>query len=463
MRVNTLDPCLLAQWSGGEWRNGVPQEVVGFGNDTRRLACDELFVAIVTDCRDGHDFLQEAQANGASGALVDSFRPEVNFPQLVVSNVLMALQSMAAQYRQRWKAVVVGITGSCGKTTCKELLTAMLGRESVLSTIGNLNNLIGVPLSMLRPEAMEVRFVVLEAGISEEGEMAQLAKMIDPDYTVVTEIGPSHLEKLLSVQAVAREKGILARGKRVKRVFAGESCERYIADFGDASVALVRENAAAEEEWSYFFRSDQGRSTFAQRALGGVEHFEYGGAGRGLASNFALAAALARSLGVEPKRIRESLESWQPRGMRGEWMRLGKKTVLLDCYNANPLSMKDSLEMFVAQSPECQPRLFLIGCMEELGESSSVYHEELGRAFPLRLQDELFVVGEEAYSVMKGLKDMGRDLERCHVIGGVEQARSRIASFEGGIFLKGSRRYRLEEALSGLSFDEIGLEGLGEC
>ncbi|MBD5780730.1 UDP-N-acetylmuramoyl-tripeptide--D-alanyl-D-alanine ligase [Pelagicoccus sp. NFK12] len=444
----SIDPVALARWTSGEWKKEAPPTVSAINYDTRKLKSGEMFVALRTAARDGHDFLDAARAAGASSALVDRYQAQVELPQLLVADVSNALIDAAREYRRNWNAQVVGITGSCGKTTCKEVLACLLSRHRTLSTVGNLNNLIGVPVSMLRPEGQSADYAVFEAGISEPGEMQHLAEAIQPDWAIVTAIGPAHLEALETVENVAREKGKLLQGSRLKGAFLGETAAAYLAEIACPSAVVVKRDKTLTSPWSYDFGSDSGRSRLRQRVEGNVQEFEYAGAGAGLASNVALAIAVASSMGIAVEEIRATLGTWQAKAMRNEWKDVGGNRVFLDCYNANPVSMKDSLATFVSETPSQRPRFYLLGCMEELGGESSRLHEQLGRDFPLRNEDFLLVIGSEAKSVLRGMKDAGRDTKNCFEIDSIEEARDRLARFSGSVFLKGSRRYRLESALA---------------
>ncbi|MDQ8185451.1 UDP-N-acetylmuramoyl-tripeptide--D-alanyl-D-alanine ligase [Pelagicoccus sp. SDUM812002] len=443
----SIDPVALANWTSGEWKSGVPSEVTAISFDSRKLKLGQLFVALRTAARDGHDFLNAAKAAGAAGSIVDRYRKEVDLPQLVVADVSKALIDAARGFRSTWKAQVIGITGSCGKTTCKEVLACLLSQSETLSTEGNLNNLIGVPVSILRPKGTDAEYAVLEAGISEPGEMQALARAIAPNLGIITAIGAAHLEDLGTVENVAVEKGKLLQGKKLQGAFVGETVEPYLPQIRCPSAVVVRRDAGLSGDWSFDFRTEAGKTRFRQRIAGAVHEFGYSGSGAGLASNVALAVAAAFSLGVPSRDIANSLRDWKPSAMRNEWRELGETSIFLDCYNANPISMKDSLATFVAETPEEKPRLFLLGCMEELGTESSIWHEKLGRDFPVRKQDFLLVIGSEAKSVLRGMKDVGRDTGNCFEIASVGEAKDRLAGFAGSLFLKGSRRYRLESAL----------------
>lgn len=445
--MDTIDPSDLARWCSGEWKGGTPERISGLTNDTRSLEEGQLFAAIKTESRDGHEFLEAAKAAGAAAAIVERYQALVDLPQLLVSKVGKALLAAARGYRRTWKGEVVGITGSCGKTTCKDLLTALFSARKCLSTKGNLNNLIGVPMSILRPEGTTCEFAVLEAGISEPGEMEQLAKAIEPDWAIISAIGPAHLQDLGDVETVAHEKGFLARGSRIKGTFLGETCLPYLDMLELDKAQIVKRDKHHSVEWAYVFKSKDGSTQLRQRIGGSVQVFEYKGVGAGLASNVALCLALAFTMGLEIEELREGLAKWKPSPLRNEWRRMGECLAFIDCYNANPVSMSDSLKSFSENTPESEARFYLIGCMEELGSEAVELHKKLGESIPLRKGDFLLVIGGEAKSVLHGMKDAGCDMDRCFEIENLEESREYLAEFKGNFFLKGSRRYHLENAL----------------
>nr|WP_246462826.1 UDP-N-acetylmuramoyl-tripeptide--D-alanyl-D-alanine ligase [Pelagicoccus albus] len=421
--------------------------MAGLVNDSRKVQPGFLFAAIKTQARDGHDFLNTALEAGASGAIVNRFQTEVEIPQLLVSDVQKALRAAARGYRETWKAKVIGITGSCGKTTCKELLACLLSDSETLSTLGNLNNLLGVPMSILKPQGQTAEFAVLEAGISEPGEMELLEECIQPEIGIITSIGPAHLQDLGSVEGVAKEKGKLLKGSRLEIAFVGSTCMPYLKQIDCSKAVVVEPDEELSKLWSYRFETSDGRTRHWQNIEGTVREFEYGGTGAGLASNAALAIAAASHLGRGWETVAESLRDWRPAQMRNEWRKLGDWKVFVDCYNANPLSMRDSLDTFVRETSGEEARFYLIGCMEELGGESKRLHEELGRAIPFRKQDFLLVIGGEASSVLHGMKCAGRATDNCIAIETAEEATEQLRNFSGNVFLKGSRKYRLESVL----------------
>ncbi len=214
-----FEPELLSAWTGGRWSGRPATPSTGFSVDSRRLSPGQAFVALKTGKRDGHDFLNDAHKAGASAAIVSRADLRMPLAQLVVADPLAALQSIAREHRRMFHGTVIGITGSAGKTSTKELLSILLGGEAAgaLATEGNLNNQIGVALSLCRLDPVRHRFAVIEAGISAKGEMESLARMIEPGLVLVTLIGPAHLADLGSLESVAKEKSVLASSVRRRR------------------------------------------------------------------------------------------------------------------------------------------------------------------------------------------------------------------------------------------------------
>ena len=203
-------PDELAAWTGGRWSARPAAPSTGFAIDTRQLQAGQVFVALKTGRRDGPDFLPAAQAAGASAALVASAQPAGAFPQLVVPDPLAAFQEVARRHRRRFEGPVIGISGSAGKTSTKELLALLLGGGGgVLATEGNLNNQLGVPLTLTRLDPAAHLYAVIEAGIGGPGEMGPLAAMIAPDIAIITLVAPAHLSELGDLAGVAREKALL--------------------------------------------------------------------------------------------------------------------------------------------------------------------------------------------------------------------------------------------------------------
>jgi len=438
----------LRKWSRGEWiKTPFDEPVRGFSFDSRSLKAGDMFVALKTPKRDGHRFLEVAKAKGASAALVSACCSDIDLPQLLVDDTLVGLGDLARGYRDESSATIVGVTGSCGKTTFKDLLYhALGGKPNAWRTQGNLNNRIGVPITLLGMPIREGGYAIIEAGISEPGEMECLAKIIDPDIAVVTSIGPAHLEGLGSLRGIAEEKGRLAVIGKTRKVYLGESCRPYLEELAGGLDHVIVAEGLEGAGVKGFRQSIVGGMT--RISLEGVDDvvFEIGGIGKGLASNVAMAITLALDLGVDSQTLKERLKLWRPSKMRGEWKTMGAARVYLDCYNANPLSMLDGLETFNRLSSQSAKRIFVLGSMEELGESSDEWHQRVGSSMKLRGGDRVVLIGDGAQAMKRGLEIQGVG-EQVELIESVDQIGQRLSGFSGDIFLKGSRRYGLESAI----------------
>ena len=436
-------PTFLAQVTSGCWTREPERDLTGFSIDTRTLQSGDVFVALKTAARDGHAFLFTALAAGAGAALVSVPDATVDLPQLVVPDPLVAFQAIASAHRQAFTGPVVGISGSAGKTSTKELLARLLSASpgDVLATAGNLNNHLGVPLTLTRLDPARHRFAVVEAGIGGPGEMRPLARMIEADLGVITLIGPAHLEELGSLTGVAREKALLLSGAReaALKLFP-KACLEYtpFSELAEPVFALapIISHRATATSITFVPIGAQHEQTFVCRRISD-----------GMASNAALALAAALSLGVTPEQARTRLADWQPAAMRGELRSDAQgRWLYVDCYNANPASMHDALAVFADTAPQDLPRLYVIGGMEELGTDSLAYHRELGRALASRLrpEDRALVLAAEsaAEAVVIGAAHSG-----VSAVADLVALREIFEAFAGAVFIKGSRRYRLESLL----------------
>jgi UDP-N-acetylmuramoyl-tripeptide--D-alanyl-D-alanine ligase len=464
--MTAFEPDSIAAWSAGRWTGRPARPLAGFSVDSRRLAPGQVFVALKTGRRDGHDFLGAALAAGASAAIVARADPGVALAQLVVGDPLASLQAVARGRRGEFRGTVVGVTGSAGKTSTKELLALLLGGEGggVLATEGNLNNQIGVALTLCRLDLSSHRYAVVEAGISSPGEMRALAAMIDPDIVLVTLVGPAHLAELGGLDSVAREKAVLAGSiRRGGTCIFPSSCEAFPSFRSlPASGSLVVEPA---EELSDrvpprgrvpFLVAHSGDCTTVSVAFGPPPPV----AARlcrvtdGMAQNAAMAVCAALRTGVHREEIPRRLASWRPSPLRGEWRVSEGRRLYLDCYNANPASMADALATFGAVAPAGEPRLFVIGCMEELGSDSQRYHLELGRSLALRGGDHVLAIGSQSGWIRQGALEGGCGEGQVEVSDSIEPVAAQIARFRGSVFVKGSRRHELERAFVGGEYAE---------
>lgn len=361
--------------TGGDARAGE----LAYGSvstDTRTLSEGALFVALEGERFDAMDFLEDAAEAGARGAVVRAGEdlPDLPLRYYPVPDTLEALGRLAAHHRRRAGRRVVGVTGSSGKTTVKEMLAdAAGGALEAYRSEGNLNNQVGLPLALLRaPEDADVWIV--ELGTNAPGEIGRLTAIADPDDAVVTTVGPAHLEGLGDVEGVLREKMALVEGaRRSGFVVVGErpaelpSAARERRP--DTLVAGLSERADYRpDHWEVgpdrveFHRDD----VVYRVAAGGEHHLR----------DAVMAAAAAEALGVAPAAVAEGLARFRPLAMRGALRQAGALTVVDDCYNANPESFEAAVHYCVETFPE-RVKVAVVGSMLELGERSASLHRSV--------------------------------------------------------------------------------------
>lgn len=469
-----ISPEQAAVWCGGVWFPRAPAE--GFEcvcTDSRQARAGALFFALKGARVDGHDFLGAVAAAGGASVVRADF-PVGRLPEggrfLRVAEPVAALGGLAAGYRGGLRARVVGVTGSVGKTTTKELIANALARAGKTArTAGNFNNEIGLPLSVLQI-APDCDFAVIEAGMSHPGEMAVLRDILRPDVAVVTEIGPAHIEFFDSVRAIAEEKAALlerlpADGWAVlddDDVWAGVLRERCAAEV--VSCSLRRREVdyagdAAEAGWLWVCERATGES--ARVPLPPPAGF--------MAANALKAVAVARRFGVGWDAIAEALAGSGPVGMRwavrvvraaageGEG---GGWTAVNDGYNANPMSMRAALRAFAEMAVEGR-KFLAVGPMLELGAREAEEHRRLGEEMARGDWAGVVVVSPETpmdtsgavAALGEGLAAGGGAAETCTVASSHAQAaawlRARLRPGDA-LLLKASRSIQIEKVLTEL-------------
>ncbi|TVP79050.1 MAG: UDP-N-acetylmuramoyl-tripeptide--D-alanyl-D-alanine ligase [Puniceicoccaceae bacterium] len=464
-----FEPDKLAEWTGGSWLAGPPRAVTGFCFDARLIQPGQCFVALTGGARDGHDFLEQAAQGGAVAALVEQPRP-IALPQLQVADSLAAIGAIAAAWRSQFRQPVVAVTGSCGKTSTKEMLRCLLGENVTHATSGNWNNRIGVPMTLFGLDPSRHAFAVIEAGINQPGEMAQLGQMVQADLNLVTNIGYAHLELLGSLANIAHEKSLLAaQAKADTPIILPAEVLQFpaYAQMAERVIALHEAgrptpNVAVRELLDYRIEGDDlepavGRGGhIEQRLILGSQTYRIASSSRGITCNAALAIVAARHLGVAEADIKERIESWRPSEQRGQIQQLGEQTFYVDCYNANPSSMLDALGAFIRGSSQAVAHMYILGAMNELGHVALEQHEWIGRQLKLRPQDCAAFVGPEALTraYATGALAAGAQPGQLQCTEVTEKLKSTVAQFKGAIFLKGSRSYQLEQ-LVGNKKEEI--------
>ena len=352
----------------------------GVSTDSRQIEDGQLYVALVGERFDGHDFVTDAVARGALGVVVSRPPTSGSGPSAriyPVDDTLVALGALAAHRRRRLRAPVVAITGSSGKTSTKDLTAAALGAaRQVHATRGNLNNRIGMPLTLLSaPEEAEV--VVLEMGSNEPGEIRILAQIARPDVGVVTTVGEAHLEKLGTLEGVLDEKLDLLRN-------LAENGRCLVGDEPPVLPERAREICSSVRVAGWSERADEDlRPREADVDVFGRYEVSWRGErvavpmlGRHAVANAMLALGVADLLGVAPADAARGVAAAESNPLRGEVRRIGGLTVLVDCYNANPQSVRAALELLEGQGAAAR-RVAVLGTMLELGAGSERLHRDV--------------------------------------------------------------------------------------
>jgi len=425
---------------------GKDRQFAGISTDTRSIRDGELFFALQGPNFDGHDYVGKARANGAAGAVV-SIQTEDDIAQIAVDDAKLALGRFSAAWRQSKKARVVGITGSNGKTTLKELVAACLGASApTLATAGNLNNDIGMPLMLARIEN-EHEYAVLEMGANHAGEIAYLASLAKPDIVVITNAAAAHLEGFGSVEGVARAKGeILEVVDRPTFAILNADDDYYeywctlVEDTTSLSFGL-RESADIRADkiktsstGSQFDLHLPDASVSISLPLPGVHNVR----------NACAAAAVAFALDIDSERIRSALENIGPvKGRLQPLAGINACTLFDDSYNANPLSVAAAAEFLASLDGESW---LVLADMKELGEGAEEMHREVGASARASGVDRLFALGELSRHCAEGFG------EGAHWYPDIESLMSDVSEAGGAVnvLVKGSRSMRMERVVDAL-------------
>lgn len=410
--------------------------------DTRTVAPGELFVALRGERFDAHTFVGDAVKKGATGVVVSdaAVAATLGVPAYVVTDTTVALGHLGRYRRRAWGKTVVAIAGSNGKTSTKELTTAALGsRLVVYATRGNLNNHVGVPLTLLAiPDDADV--AVVEIGTNHPGEVAALRALAEPDVAVVTSIGEEHLEGLVDLAGVLREETAVFDGVSVAIVPASQP------EVGGAAASRAQSTTSAgldvgdvrPDSWTI---TPEGAGVLrfgdvqVRPPLRGAHNLR----------NAMLAIAVARALGVSIEDAAAGIARTPALPMRSAWMDVGRFTVINDAYNANPASARESLRMLAALDTPRQ-RVAILGSMLELGAAGSALHDEIARLALAGPAQILAGVGEFARALTRAAPDDPRVVAAGDALEVWPMVASRIQP-DAVILLKGSRGTKLERLI----------------
>lgn len=440
--------------SAAECMNGVlqgdDQTFEGVSTDTRSIRDGELFFALQGPNFDGHDYVGTAKANGAAGAVVTRVVAD-DIAQIRVDDAKLALGRFGAAWRNKHTVRVVGITGSNGKTTLKELIAACLQSTApTLATQGNLNNDIGMPLMLARIED-EHEFAVLEMGANHAGEIAYLAALANPDVVVITNAGAAHLEGFGSIEGVAHAKGELLQVEDRPQFAVLNADDDYYdywaslvddvqaLSFGFSDAADIRaDQITTSANGSQFDLHFPTISLPVSLPLVGLHNVR----------NACAAAAVAWALDIDAKRIVNALQGIAPVDGRLQPLAgINGSTLFDDSYNANPLSVTAAADFLSSLDGESW---LVLGDMKELGEGAKEMHREVGASARASGVDRLFALGDLALECVDGFGDGAAWYENLDAL--LTDLASVTASTN--VLVKGSRSMRMERVVDALRATE---------
>lgn len=412
-----FDSRWLERVTGGSWQGPPRQTIQRICHDTRTLMAGDLYVALLGESLDGHRYVAQAFEKGAAAAMVNKGQEAILSGRhgglLVVEDTLEALWAMAGAHRHRQQALILGITGSAGKTTAKTLCAQVLKEKSrTVSTRGNWNNHIGLPMSLLEL-LPECRFGVFEAGMSHPGEIGMLAGLLSPDWGIVTTIGPAHLEFFGSIDAIADEKADLLRAlpqDGVAFLNADDPYFDYLAGSVPCELRTLSFRKGVADLWLDVEHASKGHLRLETRE---GEHFlmPVMSEGRHMLVNMGLAILVGKEAGMDWSEIATGLKDPLRLPMRWEHLSVDGLLVINDAYNANPMSMEAAIRTFAQAANEATTGQWLVlGDMLELGDIAESAHEKIGQLVcETQPWAGVVCVGDLARLIIDGIKAGGGD------------------------------------------------------
>ena len=432
--------------------SGADARFNAVSTDSRNIGRGALFVALRGERFDGHEFLGAAASRGAAAALVDrKFSGAFPLPVVIVDDTKAALGELARRWRERFSPALIAVTGSNGKTTVKEMVAAILRRHAgdaaVLATSGNLNNDIGVPLTLLRLRA-EHRWCAIELGMNHRGEIAYLAKLAAPTVALVNNAQREHLEFMGSVDEVAAENASVYDALPVDGVavvnaddahadfFRGRAGKRRLVDFGLAKTAVSGDYTLKDVSSELKLRTPDGEAV-AKLAIPGLHNVR----------NAFAAAACAHAAGINVQSIAAGLSAFRPYTGRLQ-VKQAKDgaTVIDDSYNANPDSVRAAIDVLVSCPA---PTVLVLGDMGEVGPKGPEFHREIGAYARSRGVTELLALGDASTHAVEAFGKGAKHFNDVDEL--VPAIRGRT------VLVKGSRFMKMERVVAALT--GAGTEG----
>jgi UDP-N-acetylmuramoyl-tripeptide--D-alanyl-D-alanine ligase len=429
-------------------RDGI---VSGWSIDSRTIAPGDLFFALRGPNHDGHDHVEDVFRKGAAAVVADR---DVEADGLVfyVDDSLVALQQIAKRACEIWGGSVIGVTGSAGKTTTKDVIAEMLSTQmKTAKTVGNLNNHVGVPLSLLRLDE-SARVAVIEMGMNHAGEIRDLAAIAKPEVGVVTNVGTAHIEAFESIEGIAAAKGELIDSLPENGTAVLNADDARVVAMSRGKTILYGLSADAQVRGEDVEQTPEGL-----RFRVGATHFATSVYGRHSVSNILAGLAVAQAYGIAPSRLVDAVESLRPGKMRGE--RFDHRGILVynDCYNSNPDAVRAMID--VLHDTPAQRRIAVLGEMLELGRWAESLHRDVGDYAAKQGIDVLVGIRGAAWSLVDAAKLAGLSAGAAFFFDDPADAGRAVRSIAqpgDAILFKGSRGVHVERALEQFMIPDDG-------
>lgn len=397
--------------------------------DTRTIRKNTLFFALKGENFNGNMFAEEAITNGASYAIIDEADYKTSEKLILVDNVLETLQKLANHHRNQLGIPVIALTGSNGKTTTKELINSVLSKKyKTTATLGNLNNHIGVPLTLLSMNK-NTEVGIVEMGANHAKEIEFLSEIANPDYGYITNFGSAHLEGFGSLEGVVKAKSELYDYLRAKnkKVFVNPNDEKQIAKTKDIE-SITFDESIKFIEANPFVKLSYNNTEILSNLIGAYNF-----------ANISAAITIGNYFNVTTELIKEAIENYVPSNNRSQVINTKTNRIILDAYNANPTSMKAALESF--SKLQANNKTIILGDMFELGKYSSNEHQSIVNFIKELNLDEAFLIGENFYKTTTKYKRFNGFYEFEEYI-----KNNQIES--STILVKGSRGMALERVVA---------------
>lgn len=442
----------------GELDETLP--IQGVSTDTRTLRPGNLFIPLDIGNRfDGHQFVREAIAKGAAAVLWQNNRPDAptDLPLIYVEDTLKSLQELARAYRQELSVRVIGITGSNGKTTTKDMVAAVLATTyKIHKTKGNLNNHIGLPLTLLQLSE-ETEMAIFEMGMSNAGEIVFLTKLAQPDVVIITNVGESHLLQLGTREAIAKAKLEILAGLHENGLFIYYGDEPLIEQFlpeAEQPLGLLRFSFGSAEKNDFYpiaIMSEQAGSYF-QINIEKSPNFYIPVLGQHNVINALAAIAVGKYMGVSDLDLLKGLRSLEMTSMRIERVPTASKAMILnDAYNASPTSMRAAIRL-LEEMKGYKRKIVVLGDMLELGQNEQAYHQEVGHELQPQYIDLIYAYGRLGEFIAEAARTRFSSKQVKWFTDKAELIRQLQATVSEGdlVLVKGSRGMKLEEVVNAL-------------